>query len=79
MPRKKSDKAILSEIREVIDEVGKGWTEDPRGGPDQMFWLSKRHAYYLIKDLLNGTETRPTQKYREAKAAARASANAAPT
>ena len=78
MPRKKSDKAILAEIREVIDEVGNGWTEDPRG-PDHMLRLRKDDAYYLIKDLLNGTETRPTQKYRKAKAAASASANAAPT
>jgi hypothetical protein len=76
MPRKKSDKAILADIREVIKDMDRHFRIKNYGGEgdDQ---LREDLAVVIIRDLANGTEDPLTRDYRRTKAE-RAAATPAP-
>ena len=66
MPRKKTDKAIVREIREVMTFVGTRVDMPWRSSGHGRF--SEGLAYEVIRSLIDGTENNESECYRKAKA-----------
>jgi hypothetical protein len=72
MPRKKSDSAVLAEIREVIADMNRGFEVRSFSNHDLVKVgdrdkLSPDLAVEVIGDVLNGKSGRLTQDYRRTK------------
>ena len=67
MPRKKSNKAILADIREVLKDMNALKIRNSELGDEDL--LDESLALVIIEDAINGTEEPVTRDYRLTKAA----------
>lgn len=68
MSKKKSDKAILAEIRQTLDDVGMRIETTELAAGKTRVRFHEGYAFDVIRDLAQGTEGHVTRVYRAAKA-----------